>query len=71
MGVAPPAKPRSSNCLKTVNSTKAMTTQMAALENILFTRTPYCGPAVAVWRVVNKFYSQYPTLASKDMGLNP
>ena len=40
IGVAPPAIPRSSNCLKTVNSTRAITTQMAALENILFTNAP-------------------------------
>ncbi len=45
IGVAPLAIPRPSNCLKTVNSTNAITTQMAAFENMLFTRTPWTRTA--------------------------
>jgi hypothetical protein len=42
-GMSPPRTCRVSNCLNTVNRTRAMTSHTAALENMLFNATLLCG----------------------------
>src|SRR5450830_1206392 len=66
IGVAPEARLRLSNCLKTINSTRAITTQMAALENILFTRTP---PTRA--RLITLYISEFTRIHLRLLGNHP
>src|SRR5680860_1280394 len=67
-GVAPAATPRLSNCLNTVNSTRAITTQIAVLENILFTRTPLARTRFVTYPLC-LFYAQCHALNIRHMRL--
>src|SRR5450830_1856090 len=66
IGVAPDARLRLSNCLKTINSTRAITTQIAALENMLFTRTP---PTRA--RLITLYISDFTRIHLRLLGNRP
>src|SRR5450830_122304 len=66
IGVAPDARLRLSNCLKTINSTRAITTQMAALENMLITRTP---PTRA--RLITLYISDFTRIHLRLLGNRP